>query len=154
MEVCIQLKGWPFIYDAANCFHDTKGGFVAFDQSEFDGRRLGYTNSLWVNIGILVTICVLGASAIHCYVLPTFPRFSLSDFLLFVGSAALVATYFRIDPPFILFSDDTFMTIVEPNRQSFRPLWHNVVAALYVLLFTYSFAKIVLSMAKHKRTAG
>lgn len=142
----MQLVGWPFARDAGAAYYDQKGIWIPFDQTHINGIHYGYAFAIWINIGISIVAIFVIFLALTYEIIPNFPRLRLIDCFLLIFAGALVALYFKSNPHLIIVWNESVMHRPEMLRQTIRPLWQNVIAAIYIFLASYSVGILTLRL--------
>lgn len=144
--------GWPFIddvthYSEINTQHSrTKWGSIWDHEKamEYMSAFVDVRTAWWVNKVIQLSFLVLALRA-GIELSSHFPQLRLHDLFTFTVAAALVVLLLRRDFP-LSFPFESKYFPERPIRQSSRPLWQNMVAAIYCFFAFYGLVSPILRL--------
>ena len=142
----MQMIGWPLVHEVGASYYAPDGKFVSMDLTHVNGERYGFTHNRLKNIFLSVACWFLAVMAVLVSVAPNFPKFTLSNYFVMIASAAIVIVIWQTDFT-ILGNWNRDLLIPDLNlSQSFRPVWHNIIAGSYLFMAVYFLLNMTSSL--------
>jgi len=133
-SVHLHLTGWPWVSEIRPAVVDANG----FLNWELPTPAPG--NNSWKNLVFCSIIALLAAGSVACFLVPSFPRYSILTLLFLVTATSFVAALYSLD--LSVFGKLSVAISENPTIQvsnSERPLYHNGIAFVPLTLAIYFF---------------